>query len=420
MTHIDKVLKNIDPEIYDIIALEMKRQENYIELIASENFVSKAVLEAQGSVMTNKYAEGYSGKRYYNGCHEVDKAENLAIERAKKLFNCNYVNVQPHSGSQANQCVYLSLLEPGDTILGMSLDSGGHLSHGASPNISGKWFNSILYNVDPRTYFINYNEIEKLAIEHKPKLIIAGFSCYTQILDFARFRKIADKVGAYLLADISHIAGLVVTGEHSSPFPYAHIVTSTTHKTLRGPRGGIVLSNDPKIAKKIDKAIFPGLQGGPLMHVIAGKAVAFKEALTDEYKNYIIQVVKNAQTLGKVLESRGYDILTHGTKNHMVILDLRSHNLTGKFASESLERVGITSNKNTVPFDNTSAFITSGVRLGTAACTTRGFKEKEFEIVANLIADLFDSLKRSENHSILEKIILLKVKELTTKFVVYS
>lgn len=420
MIHTNKTLKDIDHEIHDIIDLEAKRQEECIELIASENFVSKAVLEAQGSLMTNKYAEGYPGKRYYCGCHEVDKAEVLAINRAKELFNCGYANVQPHSGSQANQCVYLALLEPGDTILGMSLDSGGHLTHGAAPNLSGKWFNPVLYHVNPETYLIDYDELEKLALKHKPKLIIAGFSCYTQILDFARFREIADKVGAYLMADIAHIAGLVATGEHPSPFPHVHVATSTTHKTLRGPRGGLVLSDDSEIAKKVDKAIFPGLQGGPLMHIIAAKAVAFKEALTDDYKNYIKQVVKNAQTLGKTLENRGYDILTHSTKNHMVVLDLRKHKLTGKLASESLDRAGITSNKNSVPFDDTSPFITSGVRLGSPACTTRGFKEKEFEIVGNLIADVLDSLKISENNPNTEKMILSKVKELTAKFPVYS
>jgi glycine hydroxymethyltransferase len=420
MNHTNKTLIDIDQEIHDIIKLESKRQEECIELIASENFVSKAVLEAQGSVMTNKYAEGYPGKRYYCGCHEVDKAEILAIDSAKKLFNCGYANVQPHSGSQANQCVYLALLTPGDTILGMSLDSGGHLTHGAAPNISGKWFKPVLYNVNPKTYLIDYDELEKLALEHKPKLIIAGFSCYTQILDFARFREIADKVGAYLFADIAHISGLVAVGEHPSPFPHAHIVTSTTHKTLRGPRGGIILSDDQEIAKKIDKAMFPGLQGGPLMHVIAAKAVAFKEALTDEYKNYIKQVVKNAQMLGRTLENRGYDILTHSTTNHMVVLDLRKHKITGKLAAESLDRSGITSNKNSVPFDDTSPFVTSGVRLGTPACTTRGFKEKEFEMVGNLISDILDSLKISENNSDTEKMILSKVKELTAKFPVYN
>ena len=420
MLHTNKTLKEIDPQIYDIITLEAKREEDYIELIASENFVSKAVLTAQGSVMTNKYAEGYPDKRYYCGCNEVDKAEKLAIERAKKLFNCAYANVQPHSGSQANQAVYLALLEPGDTILGMSLDSGGHLTHGATPNISGKWFKAVSYHVNPKTYLIDYTELEKLAFEHKPKLIVAGFSCYSQGLDFARFREIADKVGAYLIADIAHIAGLIATGAHPSPIPYAHAVTSTTHKTLRGPRGGLILSNEEEVAKKIDKAIFPGLQGGPLMHIIAAKAVAFQEALTKEYKDYIRQVIKNAQTLGKSLENRGYDILTHGTKNHMVVVDLRAHKLTGKLASESLDRAGITSNKNSVPFDETSPFITSGIRLGTPACTTRGFKEKEFEIVGNLISDILDSLKISENNSVTEQIILSKVKELTAKFPIYK
>ena len=419
MNHINKILEETDFEIFEAIKSEAKRQEDYIELIASENFVSKAVLAAQGSIMTNKYAEGYSGKRYYCGCHEVDKAENLAIERAKKLFNCSYANVQPHSGSQANQAVYLALLEPGDTILGMSLDSGGHLTHGATPNISGKWFKPVLYHVNPKTYLIDYDELERLTLEHTPKLIIAGFSCYTQILDFKRFREIADKVGAYLMADIAHIAGLVATGEHPSPFPYVNIVTSTTHKTLRGPRGGIILSDDLEIAKKIDKAIFPGLQGGPLMHVIAAKAVAFKEALTDEFREYIKQVVRNAKTLGATLETRGYDILTGGTTNHMVIVDLRKHKLTGRLAADSLDRAGITSNKNSVPFDTTSPFITSGIRLGSPACTTRGFKEKEFEITGNLIADILDSLKISENNSTTEKMVFTKVKELTAEFPIY-
>lgn len=419
MNHTNKILPEIDPEIQEIINAEKKRQEDYIELIASENFVSQAVLAASGSVMTNKYAEGYSGKRYYCGCHEVDKAETLAIKRATKLFNCAYANVQPHSGSQANQAVYLALLEPGDTILGMSLDSGGHLTHGAAPNISGKWFKPVLYNVNKETYLIDYDEVERLALEHKPKLIIAGFSCYTQILDFARFRAIADKVGAYLMADIAHIAGLVATGEHPSPFPHVHVATSTTHKTLRGPRGGLILSDDEEIAKKIDKAIFPGLQGGPLMHIIAAKAVAFKEALSDEFKTYIKQVVKNAAALGKALEERGYEILTHGTTNHMVVLDLRKHNITGKLASESLDRAGITANKNSVPFDTVSPFVTSGIRLGSPACTTRGFKEKEFAMVGNLIADILDSLKISENNTDMEKKVMEKVRELTSQFPLY-
>ncbi|MBY0534057.1 MAG: serine hydroxymethyltransferase [Rickettsiaceae bacterium] len=416
----NKELKTLDPEIYEAIKAEKLRQEHSIELIASENFVSKAVLTAQGSIMTNKYAEGYAGKRYYCGCEEVDKAEVLAIERLKQLFKCSYANVQPHSGSQANQAVYLALLQPGDKILGMSLDCGGHLTHGAAPNLSGKWFKPLFYGVDPKTYLIDYSEVERLALEHKPKLIIAGYSAYTQTLDFAKFRAIADKVGAYLMADIAHIAGIVATGRHPSPFPHAHVVTSTTHKTLRGPRGGVIMSNDDEIGQKLNKAVFPGLQGGPLMHIIAAKAVAFKEALTDEYKSYIDQVLLNATALGKTLVQRGYDILTGGTVNHIVLLDLRKDGLTGKLASEALDRAGITSNKNTVPFDSTSPFITSGVRLGTPACTTRGFKEKEFIVVGNLIADVLDSLKQSENNSKTEQEVYTKVIELTKTFPIYD
>ena len=416
----NKELKTSDPEIYEAIKAEELRQEHSIELIASENFVSKAVLTAQGSIMTNKYAEGYAGKRYYCGCEEVDKAEVLAIERLKQLFKCSYANVQPHSGSQANQAVYLALLQPGDKILGMSLDCGGHLTHGAAPNLSGKWFKPLFYGVDPKTYLIDYSEVERLALEHKPKLIIAGYSAYTQTLDFAKFRAIADKVGAYLMADIAHIAGIVATGRHPSPFPHAHVVTSTTHKTLRGPRGGVIMSNDDEIGQKLNKAVFPGLQGGPLMHIIAAKAVAFKEALTDDYRSYIDQVLLNATALGKTLVQRGYDILTGGTVNHIVLLDLRKDGLTGKLASEALDRAGITSNKNTVPFDSTSPFITSGVRLGTPACTTRGFKEKEFIVVGNLIADVLDSLKQSENNSKTEQEVYTKVIELTKTFPIYD
>ena len=416
----NKELKTLDPEIYEAIKAEKLRQEHSIELIASENFVSKAVLTAQGSVMTNKYAEGYAWKRYYCGCEEVDKAEVLAIERLKQLFKCSYANVQPHSGSQANQAVYLALLQPGDKILGMSLDCGGHLTHGAAPNLSGKWFKPLFYGVDPKTYLIDYSEVERLALEHKPKLIIAGYSAYTQTLDFAKFRAIADKVGAYLMADIAHIAGIVATGRHPSPFPHAHVVTSTTHKTLRGPRGGVIMSNDDEIGQKLNKAVFPGLQGGPLMHIIAAKAVAFKEALTDDYRSYIDQVLLNATALGKTLVQRGYDILTGGTVNHIVLLDLRKDGLTGKLASEALDRAGITSNKNTVPFDSTSPFITSGVRLGTPACTTRGFKEKEFIVVGNLIADVLDSLKQSENNSKTEQEVYTKVIELTKTFPIYD
>lgn len=416
----NKILPEIDHEVFDVIKHEAKRQEEYIELIASENFSSKAVMQAQGSILTNKYAEGYPGKRYYSGCEEVDKAEKLAIQRACAIFNCSYANVQPHSGSQANQAVYLALIKPGDTILGMSLNSGGHLTHGARPNISGKWFNSVSYNVDPKTYLINYDEIEKLAMQHKPKLIIAGFSCYTRELDFSRFRQIADKVNAYLMADIAHIAGIIAANEHPNPFPYVHVATSTTHKTLRGPRGGIILANDDEIGQKLNKAIFPGLQGGPLMHVIAGKAVAFKEVLSDDYKKYIKQVIINAQELGQALQVRGYEILTGGTANHMVILDLRKHRITGKLAAESLDKAGITANKNAVPFDDTSPFITSGVRLGTPACTTRGFKEEEFRVVANFIADVLDSLKVSQDNTIVESQVFEKVKSLTSKFPIYK
>lgn len=417
---INQNLSTIDPEISKIITSESNRQEDCIELIASENFTSRAVMEAQGSVLTNKYAEGLPGKRYYCGCEEVDKAENIARTRLKKLFNCSYANVQPHSGSQANQAVYLALLKPGDTILAMSLDCGGHLTHGAAPNQSGKWFNPVFYGVDKEKNHIDFDEVERLALEHKPKLIIAGFSSYTRELDFKKFRKIADKVGAYLMADIAHISGIIVAGEHPNPFPHAHVATSTTHKTLRGPRGGIILSDDQEIGKLMNKAVFPGLQGGPLMHVIAAKAVAFKEALSDDYKKYIKQVLKNAQTLGKTLQDRGYDILTNGTVNHIVVLDLRKHGITGKLASESLDRAGITSNKNTVPYDNTSPFITSGVRLGTPACTTRGFEEEEFIITGHLIADVLDGLKKSEKNSKIEEEVYIKVRTLTSKFPIYQ
>ncbi|MDA9163665.1 serine hydroxymethyltransferase [Rickettsiaceae bacterium] len=418
--NMDTTLSKTDPEIAKAIAREAIRQEQTIELIASENFVSAAVMEAQGSVLTNKYAEGYPGKRYYNGCEEVDVAENLARDRLKKLFNCSYANVQPHSGSQANQAVYLALLQPGDTILSMSLDCGGHLTHGAAPNQSGKWFNPVFYGVDRSTNMIDYDEVEKLALEHKPKMIIAGYSCYTQELDYARFRAIADKVGAYFMADIAHIAGMIAVGEHQSPFPHAHVATSTTHKTLRGPRGGIILSDDEEIGKMMNKAVFPGLQGGPLMHVIAAKAVAFGEALQDDYKTYIKQVIVNAKAMGSQLQERGYSILTGGTVNHMIVLDLREHGITGKLASESLERAGITSNKNTVPFDDTSPFVTSGVRLGTPACTSRGFGEEEFEDIANMIADVLDGLKKSEDNSAEEKRIKEIVGIMTRQFPLYG
>lgn len=413
-------LQEIDKEIFEIIKHEKTRQNSVIELIASENFVSPAVLEAQGSVLTNKYAEGYSGKRFYNGCEEVDKAENLAIERAKKLFNCKYANVQPHSGSQANQAVYLALMQPGDTVLGMSLDSGGHLTHGSTANMSGKWFNAVSYSVDKETYLIDYDEVQRLAELHKPKLLIAGFSAYPRNLDFAKFREIADKVGAYLMADIAHIAGLVAAGEHQSPIPHAHIVTSTTHKTLRGPRGGLILSNDEEIGKKINSALFPGLQGGPLMHIIAAKAVAFLESLQPEYKHYIKQVISNAKALADSLQERGYDILTGGTDNHIVLVDLRKDGITGKIAANSLDRAGITCNKNAIPFDETSPFITSGIRLGTPACTSRGFKEKDFVLVGHLIADILDGLKNSEDNSKAEQKVLSEVIKLIKLFPFYG
>lgn len=413
-------LQEIDKEIFEIIKHEKNRQNSVIELIASENFVSPAVLEAQGSVLTNKYAEGYSGKRFYNGCEEVDKAENLAIERAKKLFNCKYANVQPHSGSQANQAVYLALMQPGDTVLGMSLDSGGHLTHGSTANMSGKWFNAVSYSVDKETYLIDYDEVQRLAELHKPKLLIAGFSSYPRNLDFAKFREIADKVGAYLMADIAHIAGLVAAGEHQSPIPHAHIVTSTTHKTLRGPRGGLILSNDEEIGKKINSALFPGLQGGPLMHIIAAKAVAFLESLQPEYKHYIKQVISNAKALADSLQERGYDILTGGTDNHIVLVDLRKDGITGKIAANSLDRAGITCNKNAIPFDETSPFITSGIRLGTPACTSRGFKEKDFVLVGHLIADILDGLKNSEDNSKAEQKVLSEVTKLIKLFPFYG
>ncbi len=404
------ILEQQDKAIFDAIKREQKRQDEWIELIASENFVSPAVLEAQGSVLTNKYAEGYSGKRYYNGCEYVDQVEDLAIDRLKQLFSCEYANVQPHSGSQANQAAYLALLQPGDVILGMSLDAGGHLTHGATPNISGRWFKPEHYTVNKDTFLIDYDELESVAMRTKPKMIIAGYSAYPRGLDFAKFRAIADKVGAYLMADIAHIAGLVATKHHMSPMDYADVVTSTTHKTLRGPRGGIIMTNDSEIAKKINFAVFPGLQGGPLMHIIAAKAVAFGEALRPEFKTYINQVILNAKALVKGLEGRGYHSLTNGTDNHMTLVDLRQNGLTGKDAANSLDRAGITCNKNAVPFDTSSPFITSGIRLGTPACTTKGFKEADLTQVANLIANVLDGLRANpEDNSVAEKMVKEKV-----------
>lgn len=411
-------LSSQDKIIHDLISKESNRQFNNIELIASENYTSRAVMEAQGSVLTNKYAEGYPKKRFYDGCEFVDEIEILAIERIKKLFGCNFANVQPHSGSQANQAVFLALLKPGDTILSMSLDSGGHLTHGAAPNLSGKWFNPVFYTVRKEDYLIDYDMARKIALETNPKLIICGYSAYSRKIDFAKFKEIADEVGAYLLADVAHISGLIVAGEHENPFPYADIVTSTTHKTLRGPRAGIILTNNEEIAKKIDSAIFPGIQGGPLMHVIAGKAVAFGEALTPEFKTYASNVVINAKSLAKRLIENGYDVLTSGTDNHLILIDLRSKNIEGKQASLSLDRAGITCNKNSIPFDTTSPFITSGIRVGTPACTTRGFGTKEFDIVADLIHEVLESIK-SSNSAEVEARVKKKVISLCAEFPIY-
>lgn len=420
MNNMNQVLAASDHEVANIINSEYIRQRDSIELIASENFTSAAVMAAQGSVLTNKYAEGYPGKRYYCGCQEIDKVERLAIERAKKLFSCEYVNVQPHSGSQANETVFLALLQPGDTILSMSLDSGGHLTHGALPNISGKWFRAIHYNVSPESGLIDYDQIKSLVQQHRPKLIIAGYSAYPRSIDFAKFKDIADLVGAYLMADIAHIAGLVATGFHQSPLNYADVVTSTTHKTLRGPRGGLILSNNLDLSKKLDSALFPGLQGGPLMHVIAAKAIAFAEALQSDYHQYIKQVIDNARMLGTVLQKNGYKILTDGTDNHMIIVDLRECNITGKNAADSLHRAGITCNKNTIPFDTTSPFVTSGIRLGSPACTTRGLKEEEFAQVGEMICDVLCGLIHdNQDNTIVESQVLQKVLAMMQRFPLY-
>jgi len=378
-------LKKIDEEMYEAIKNEEKRQEDGIELIASENIVSKAVMEANGSVMTNKYAEGYPSKRYYGGCQFVDIAENLAIERAKKLFGVKYVNVQPHSGSQANMAVYKALIGLGDTILGMRLDHGGHLTHGKDVNFSGHDYNAVFYSVDKKTERIDYDEMRQLAHETKPKLIIAGASAYSRTIDFKKFREVADEVGAYLMVDMAHIAGLVAAGVHPSPTLYAHITTTTTHKTLRGPRGGMIMTNVDEIAKKIDKSIFPGIQGGPLMHTIAGKAVSFKEALSEEFVEYQKQVIKNAEILAESLERKGYRIVSGGTDNHLILVDLSSKNITGKEAEEVLGVVGITVNKNGIPYDTKKPFVTSGIRVGTPAITTRGMKGPQMKIIAEFI-----------------------------------
>jgi glycine hydroxymethyltransferase len=382
-----------DTPIRSSLLKELERQQSQVELIASENIVSRAVLEAQGSVLTNKYAEGYPGKRYYGGCEYADEVESLAIDRVKQLFNAGFANVQPHSGAQANGSVMLALTKPGDTVLGMSLDAGGHLTHGAKPALSGKWFNAVQYGVSRDTMLIDYEQVEKLAHEHKPSLIIAGFSAYPRKLDFARFRAIADSVGAKLMVDMAHIAGVIAAGRHDNPVDHAHVVTSTTHKTLRGPRGGFVLTNDEEIAKKINSAVFPGLQGGPLMHVIAGKAVAFGEALKPEFKTYIDSVLANAKALGEVLKAGGVDLVTGGTDNHLLLVDLRPKGLKGTQVEQALERAGITCNKNGIPFDTEKPTITSGIRLGTPAATTRGFGVSEFEQIGRLILAVFDALR---------------------------
>ena len=414
-------LKDSDKELYDSVKNEFIRQQNHIELIASENIVSKAVLEAQGSVLTNKYAEGYPGKRYYGGCEHVDLSESLAIERAKKLFNCNFANVQPHSGAQANGAVYLALIKPGDTILGMSLNSGGHLTHGAKPAQSGKWFNAIHYDVDKDTGLLDYENIERLALEHKPKLIIAGGSAYSRIIDFKKFRDICDKVNAYFLVDMAHFSGLVAGGVYPNPVMYADVVTSTTHKVLRGPRGGIILTNKEDLIKKFNSAIFPGLQGGPLMHVIAAKAVCFKEALSEEFKDYSKDVINNAKILSDKLMKNGFKIFSGGTDTHLMLVDLREFNITGKDAEASLVRANITCNKNGIPFDTQSPMITSGIRLGTPACTTRGFGPNEFSLIGDLISKVLNGLsKNGQNNSKIEKEVQKEVIDLCSSFPIYS
>ena len=408
-------LQDFDPALFNAVEQENKRQQDHIELIASENYCSPLVMELQGSQLTNKYAEGYPGKRYYGGCEFVDIAEDLAIERAKQLFNADYANVQPHSGSQANGAVYLALLNAGDTVLGMSLDHGGHLTHGAKVNFSGRTYNAVHYGVNDEG-LIDYDEVERLALEHKPKMIVAGFSAYSKTLDFKRFREIADKVGAYLFTDIAHVAGLVAVGLYPNPIEYADVVTTTTHKTLRGPRGGLILSNRPELAKKLNSAIFPGIQGGPLMHVIAAKAVAFLEALQPEFKEYQQQVITNAKTMARVFQSRGYKIVSNGTDNHLMLVDLIDRGLTGKQADEALGRANITVNKNSVPNDPQSPFVTSGIRIGTPAITTRGFKEAQCDLLANWICDVLDNI---EDDSVIDR-IANNVVGLCDKFPVYS
>ncbi|OUR76447.1 serine hydroxymethyltransferase [Alphaproteobacteria bacterium 46_93_T64] len=413
-------LEKSDPSVFAAMGQELGRQRDQIELIASENIVSPAVMAAQGSVLTNKYAEGYPRRRYYGGCEYVDIVENLAIDRAKELFGCDFVNVQPNSGSQANQGAFMSLIKPGDTILGMSLAAGGHLTHGAPPNQSGKWFNAIQYGVRKDDHLVDFDEVRALAHEHKPALIVAGGSAYPRHFDFVKFREIADEVGAYLMVDMAHFSGLVAAGIHPSPFPYADIATTTTHKTLRGPRGGMILTNNEAIAKKVNSAIFPGIQGGPLMHVIAGKAVAFGEALQPSFKAYAQQVVDNADILAKTLISHGLDIVSGGTDTHLLLVDLRPKKLTGKLAEHSMENANITCNKNGIPFDPEKPMVTSGVRLGSPAATTRGFGTTEFAKVGDLIAEVLDGLVANpEDNSAVEAKVRAEVKKLCDAFPIY-
>ena len=409
-------LKTVDPEIQKAIDQELSRQREKLEMIASENIVSTAVMQAQGSILTNKYAEGYPGKRYYGGCEYVDIVEQLAIDRAKKLFGAEYANVQPHSGAQANTAVYFALLQPGDTILGMNLTDGGHLTHGSPVNISGKYFKIIPYGVDKETERIDYDELERLAKEHQPKLIVGGASAYSRVIDFERMAQIAKSVGAYLMIDMAHIAGLVAAGLHPSPVPYADVVTTTTHKTLRGPRGGLILCRDAEFGKQFNKAIFPGIQGGPLMHVVAAKAVAFKEALSDEFKVYQQQVLDNTKALADELVKKGFRIVSGGTDNHLMLVDLRSKNITGKEAQFLLDEIGITANRNTIPFEPLSPFVTSGIRLGTPALTTRGLKEEDIREVADIIADVIEN---REDSAVIEA-AKAKVQAICKKFPLYE
>ena len=417
----EKKLSDIDPEIYNSINEELIRQQNHIELIASENIVSQAVLEAQGSVLTNKYAEGYPGKRYYNGCEHVDVAETLAIDRLKKLFNCKFANAQPHSGAQANGATFLALLKPGDTFMGMSLNSGGHITHGLKISMSGKWFNAIGYDVDKDSELINYDDVEKIALENKPKLIIAGGSAYSRVIDFKRFREIADKVGAYLMVDMAHFSGLVAGKGYPNPCEYAHVVTSTTHKVFRSARGGIILTNHDDLAKKINTAVFPGYQGGPLMHIIAAKAVGFYEALKPDFQDYIKSVLANAKILAETLKSNGFKIYSGGTDTHLMLVDLRPFKVKGNLAAESLSRANITCNKNGIPFDSESPMVTSGIRLGSQAATTRGFGLKEFKLVGDLITKIIKGLSHNPiDNSKIEVEVRKEVVDLCSNFPIYK